>query len=51
VLSTDLGQVGNPVHTDGLGSFVQRLLAAGFTQADIDTMTKRNPARILAIDR
>lgn len=51
VLSTDLGQVGNPVHTDGLGSFVQRLLAVGFTQADIDAMTKRNPARILALDR
>jgi hypothetical protein len=50
VLSTDLGQVGNPVHTDGLGSFVQRLLAAGFTQADIDAMTKRNPARILGVD-
>lgn len=50
VLSTDLGQVGNPVHTDGLASFVQRFLAAGFTQADIDAMTKRNPARILGLD-
>ncbi len=50
VLSTDLGQVGNPVHTDGLNSFVQRLLGAGFTQADVDAMTKRNPARILGLD-
>jgi hypothetical protein len=50
VLSTDLGQVGNPVHTDGLNSFVQRLLDAGFTQNEIDAMTKRNPARILGLD-
>jgi hypothetical protein len=50
VLSTDLGQVGNPVHTDGLGSFVQRFLAAGFTQNEIDAMTKRNPARILGLE-
>jgi hypothetical protein len=50
VLSTDLGQVGNPVHTDGLSSFVQRLLGAGLTQADVDAMTKRNPARILGLE-
>ena len=50
VLSTDLGQVGNPVHTDGLMSFVTRLLAAGFTQAEIDLMTKRNPARLLGLE-
>jgi hypothetical protein len=50
VLSTDLGQVGNPVHTDGLMSFVTRLLGVGFTQADIDLMTKRNPARLLGLD-
>ena len=50
VLSTDLGQVGNPVHTDGLVSFVTRLLAAGFTQAEIDVMTKRNPARLLGLE-
>jgi predicted metal-dependent phosphotriesterase family hydrolase len=49
-VSTDLGQVGNPVHTDGLGSFVQRFLAAGFTQNEIDAMTKRNPARILGLE-
>ena len=50
VLSTDLGQVGNPVHTDGLNAFLPRFREAGFTQADIDLMTKRNPARILGIE-
>jgi hypothetical protein len=50
VLSTDLGQVGNPVHTDGLLSFLPKLTAAGFTQADVDLMTKRNPARLLGLE-
>jgi hypothetical protein len=50
ILSTDLGQVGNPVHTDGLVAFLPRLLAAGFTPAQIDVMTKRNPARLLALE-
>ncbi|HLF12186.1 MAG TPA: DUF6282 family protein [Gammaproteobacteria bacterium] len=50
VVSTDLGQVGNPVHTDGLLSFLPRFAAAGFTQAEIDVMTKRNPARLLALE-
>ena len=50
VLSTDLGQVGNPVHTDGLTAFLPRLMAAGFTEADLDLMTKRNPARFLGLE-
>jgi hypothetical protein len=50
VLSTDLGQVGNPVHTDGLTAVLPRLTAAGFTQADLDLMTKRNPARFLGLE-
>lgn len=50
VLSTDLGQVGNPVHTDGLVAFLPRLRAAGITAAEIDLMTRSNPARILGLD-
>lgn len=50
ILSTDLGQVGNPVHTDGLIAFLPRLIDAGFTQSEIDTMTKTNPARALGLD-
>jgi hypothetical protein len=50
VLSTDLGQVGNPVHTDGLAAFLPRLVAAGFTPNEIDAMTKRNPARLLGLE-
>ena len=49
VLSTDLGQPGNPVHTDGLNVVVSRLIEAGIAQAEIDVMTRRNPARFLGL--
>jgi len=49
VISTDLGQPGNPVHPDGLGVVLPRLMEAGITQAEIDIMTKRNPARFLGL--
>ena len=42
-------QVGRPVHTDGLIAFLPRLKEAGFTQGEIDIMTKRNPARLLGL--
>ena len=49
ILSTDLGQPGNPSHTEGLREFVARALAAGFTRADLDTMLKTNPATLLGM--
>ena len=49
VLSSDLGQPMNPIHTDGLAGFIGKLLAAGFTQDAIDKMTKSNPARLLGL--
>ena len=48
-LSTDLGQPGRPVHADGLNFTLERLRQAGFTQAEIDVMTQRNPARLLGL--
>jgi hypothetical protein len=50
VLSTDLGQPGNPVPAVGFASGVQRLLDAGVTQREIDLMIRRNPARLLNLD-
>ncbi|HEY5623240.1 MAG TPA: DUF6282 family protein [Gammaproteobacteria bacterium] len=50
VLTTDLGQSGNPVHTDGLIVYIPRLMATGISQAEIDVMTKRNPARVLGLE-
>jgi len=50
VLSSDLGQRLNPVHTDGLVEFRRRLLEAGFSEAELDLMMKTNPARFLGLE-
>ena len=51
VLSSDLGQPPNPLHTDGLVAFYTGLMAHGISPTDIDTMAKCNPARLLGLDR
>jgi hypothetical protein len=50
ILSSDLGQPMNPVHTDGLIGFFEQLAAKGFTQAEIDGMAKANPAKFLGLE-
>jgi hypothetical protein len=50
VLSTDLGQMKNPPVAEGLGTFAQRLLDAGFSVDDVQTMTARTTARLLGMD-
>jgi hypothetical protein len=49
ILSSDLGQAGNPLHPDGLIAFFAGLKKAGFTQAEIDRMSKTNPASALGM--
>lgn len=49
IVSSDLGQRGNPVHTDGLLIFRQALLDAGIAEEDVDRMMKENPARFLGL--
>jgi hypothetical protein len=49
ILASDLGQVGNPLHPDGLVAFFAALRAEGISQADIDRMSKTNPARALGL--
>lgn len=49
ILSSDLGQAGNPLHTDGLASFFQGLGEQGFSEAEIDQMAKQNPANLLGL--
>jgi len=49
ILASDLGQAANPLHTDGLIAFFAGLLKEGFSQADIDLMSKTNPARALGL--
>ena len=50
ILSSDMGQPGNPLHPDGLAAFFAGMRQQGFTQAEIDTMGKSNPARLLGLN-
>ena len=49
VLSTDLGQQGMMTPPDGIENEIAAVRAAGVSQADIDTMMKRNPAQLLGL--
>jgi hypothetical protein len=47
ILSSDLGQKGNPLPADGFAEFIAALQARGFTAAEVGLMTKQNPATLL----
>jgi len=49
ILSSDLGQKGNPLPADGFGRFLQAMRSRGFTAAEIDRMAKQNPATLLGL--
>jgi hypothetical protein len=49
ILASDLGQKGNALPPDGLADFIAALRTRGFTDAQLDMMTKRNPARLLGL--
>jgi hypothetical protein len=49
ILSSDMGQPGNPLHPDGLLLFFDGLRNQGFKQSEIDQMSKVNPARLLSL--
>ena len=50
ILSSDMGQPENPLHPDGLLAFFRGLREQGFTQAEIDRMAKKNPARLIGLE-
>ena len=50
ILSSDLGQPGNPLHPDGLVAFFKALRDGGISTADIDLMSKTNPAKALGLE-
>ena len=50
ILSSDMGQPGNPLHPDGLQLFFEGLRKQGFSQTEIDQMAKENPARLLGLN-
>jgi hypothetical protein len=49
ILSSDMGQAANPLHTDALIAFFAALRKGGVSQADIDLMSKTNPAHALGL--
>jgi hypothetical protein len=49
ILSSDLGQKGNPLPADGFAAFIVALKAQGFSDQDLDRMSKQNPARLLGL--
>ena len=51
VFGSDLGQWGRSLPTDGYKVIIPRLLKAGFTKAQIDMMTKTNPARLIGLEK
>jgi hypothetical protein len=50
ILSSDMGQPGNPLHPDGLVAFFNGMRAQGFTQTEMDQMAKQNPAHLLGLE-
>ena len=50
ILSSDLGQKGNPLHPDGLEQIFAGLRGAGFTVAEVERIAKHNPARLLGLE-
>ncbi len=50
VMSTDLGQPGNPLHPDGMEAFMREMAKQGFGKDAIDRMTKTNPANVLGLE-
>jgi uncharacterized protein DUF6282 len=49
ILSSDLGQKGNPLPTDGFAALLGAMKARGLTDQDIDRMARRNPAQLLGL--
>jgi len=47
ILASDLGQKGNALPPDGLADFIAALRARGMTGAQIDLISKKNPATLL----
>ena len=50
VISSDLGQSANITHPDGIEVAVSTMKAEGITDADIETMLRKNPAKLLGLD-
>ena len=49
IISSDLGQAGNPLHPDGLLAFFKALREQRFSIQEIERMAKKNPSTLLGL--
>jgi hypothetical protein len=49
-LGSDLGQMKNPLPSEAFTNIVGQLLDAGLSEADVEAMVRRNPARLLDLE-
>jgi hypothetical protein len=49
ILSSDLGQKNNALPVDGYAAFLQAMRARGFSEHDVNVMSKDNPAKLLGL--
>ena len=50
IVSTDGGQMQNPEWYNTIAEYIDYLYDSGFSQEEIDVMTKKNPGRMLGIE-
>ena len=50
ILSSDLGQVQNPLHPDGWVTYLAGMKKEGFTEAELRQMSGENPAKLLDLN-
>jgi hypothetical protein len=50
VVSSDLGQAANMTHPDGVEAAIAAMRREGISDANIDTMMRKNPARLLGLN-
>jgi hypothetical protein len=50
IIGSDLGQVGRPTPVQGLKDFIEKMLALGLKEEEIDLLLRRNPAKLLGLD-
>jgi len=51
IMTTDFGQIDNAPAPEGMKAFVRAMLQGGIGEKEIETMVKKNPARLLKLDQ
>ncbi len=49
IISTDSGQMQNPPWNESIAEYIDYVFNAGFTEKEVDRMTRKNPAEMLGI--